>query len=89
MPLKSPRVVFISVWLQTRTLNFFKDMTKAPVLLFKGRLKLFPSFKGRKMEYSRIIKITTVRPDPIVSRGFLLRNNNFNRESRSRKVELS
>ncbi len=32
----------------TGTLNFFKDMTKAPKLFFKGRLKLWPSFKGRK-----------------------------------------
>ncbi|MDK1031523.1 MAG: 4Fe-4S dicluster domain-containing protein [Planctomycetia bacterium] len=33
----------------TGTLNFFKDMTKAPKLFFRGRLKLLPSFKGRKM----------------------------------------
>jgi len=33
----------------TGTLNFFKDMTKAPKLFFKGRLKLFPNFTGRKM----------------------------------------
>ena len=32
----------------TGTLNFFKDVTKAPRLFFKGRLKLWPSFKGRK-----------------------------------------
>ncbi len=32
----------------TGTLNFFKDMTKAPKLFFKGRLKLWPSFTGRK-----------------------------------------
>ncbi|MHC4546831.1 MAG: 4Fe-4S dicluster domain-containing protein, partial [Planctomycetota bacterium] len=32
----------------TRTLNFFKDITKAPKLFFKGRLKLWPSFTGRK-----------------------------------------
>jgi hypothetical protein len=32
----------------TGTLNFFKDVTKAPKLFFKGRLKLWPSFKGRK-----------------------------------------
>ena len=33
----------------TGTLNFFKDMTKAPKLFFKGRLKLWPNFTGRKM----------------------------------------
>jgi heterodisulfide reductase subunit C len=32
----------------TGTLNFFKDMTKAPRLFFRGRLKLWPSFAGRK-----------------------------------------
>jgi heterodisulfide reductase subunit C len=32
----------------TGTLNFFKDITKAPKLFFKGRLKLWPSFTGRK-----------------------------------------
>jgi heterodisulfide reductase subunit C len=32
----------------TGTLNFFKDMTKAPKLFFKGRLKLWPNFTGRK-----------------------------------------
>ncbi len=32
----------------TGTFNFFKDMTKAPRLFFRGRLKLWPSFKGRK-----------------------------------------
>ncbi len=32
----------------TGTFNFFKDMTKAPKLFFRGRLKLWPSFKGRK-----------------------------------------
>ena len=32
----------------TGTLNFFKDVTKAPKLFFKGRLKHWPSFKGRK-----------------------------------------
>ncbi|MHC4109511.1 MAG: 4Fe-4S dicluster domain-containing protein [Planctomycetota bacterium] len=32
----------------TGTLNFFKDVTKAPKLFFKGRLKLFPNFTGRK-----------------------------------------
>jgi heterodisulfide reductase subunit C len=32
----------------TGTLNFFKDITKAPKLFFKGRLKLWPSFAGRK-----------------------------------------
>lgn len=32
----------------TGTFNFFKDVTKAPKLFFKGRLKLWPSFKGRK-----------------------------------------
>jgi heterodisulfide reductase subunit C len=32
----------------TGTLHFFKDMTKAPKLFFKGRLKLWPSFKGRR-----------------------------------------
>jgi heterodisulfide reductase subunit C len=30
------------------TFNFFKDVTKAPKLLLKGRLKFFPSLKGRK-----------------------------------------
>jgi heterodisulfide reductase subunit C len=30
----------------TGTLNFFKDMTKAPRLFFKGRLVLRPSFAG-------------------------------------------
>ena len=33
----------------TGTLDFFKDMTKAPKLLLRGRLKLWPSFKGRRM----------------------------------------
>ncbi len=33
----------------TGTLNFFKDVTKAPKLFFKGRLKLWPSFTGRKL----------------------------------------
>ncbi len=32
----------------TGTFNFFKDMTKAPKLFFRGRLKLWPSFAGRK-----------------------------------------
>ncbi len=32
----------------TGTLNFFKDVTKAPKLFFKGRLKLLPDLKGRK-----------------------------------------
>jgi heterodisulfide reductase subunit C len=32
----------------TGTLNFFKDVMKAPKLFFKGRLKLWPSFTGRK-----------------------------------------
>jgi heterodisulfide reductase subunit C len=32
----------------TGTLNFFKDITKAPKLFFKGRLKLWPNFTGRK-----------------------------------------
>ncbi len=32
----------------TGTLNFFKDVMKAPKLFSKGRLKLWPSFKGRK-----------------------------------------
>ena len=32
----------------TGTLNFFKDVTKAPKLLLRGRLKLWPSFGGRK-----------------------------------------
>ncbi len=32
----------------TGTLNFFKDVTKAPKLFFKGRLKLWPNFTGRK-----------------------------------------
>jgi heterodisulfide reductase subunit C len=31
----------------TFSFNFFKDATKAPVLFFKGRLKLLPDFKGR------------------------------------------
>ncbi|MCH7556816.1 MAG: 4Fe-4S dicluster domain-containing protein [Planctomycetes bacterium] len=30
------------------TFNFFKDVMKAPKLFFKGRLKLWPSFAGRK-----------------------------------------
>ncbi len=30
------------------TLNVFKDVTMAPVLFLKGRLKLLPSFAGRK-----------------------------------------
>jgi len=30
------------------TLDFFKDVTKAPKLFFKGRLKLLPNFSGRK-----------------------------------------
>lgn len=38
--------------LNTGTLNFFKDMMKAPKLFFKGRLKLWPSFTGRKMAKS-------------------------------------
>ena len=32
----------------TGTLNFFKDVTKAPQLFLRGRLKLWPSFTGRK-----------------------------------------
>lgn len=32
----------------TGMLHFFKDVTKAPALFFKGRLKLIPSFAGRK-----------------------------------------
>lgn len=32
----------------TGTLNFFKDIAKAPKLFFKGRLKLLPNVKGRK-----------------------------------------
>ncbi len=32
----------------TGTLNFFKDVMKAPKLFFKGRLKLWPTFSGRK-----------------------------------------
>ncbi len=32
----------------TGTLNFFKDIAKAPKLFFKGRLKLWPDFSGRK-----------------------------------------
>ncbi len=32
----------------TGTFNFFKDVMKAPKLFFKGRLKLWPSFAGRK-----------------------------------------
>lgn len=32
----------------TGTLNFFKDIAKAPKLFFKGRLKLLPDVKGRK-----------------------------------------
>ncbi len=32
----------------TGTLNFFKDAAKGPVLFLKGRLNLFPSFRGRK-----------------------------------------
>ncbi len=32
----------------TGTLNFFKDVAKAPKLFFKGRLKLWPDMKGRK-----------------------------------------
>lgn len=30
------------------TFHFFKDIRKAPKLFFRGRLKLWPSFKGRK-----------------------------------------
>ncbi len=30
------------------TFNFFKDITKAPRLFFKGRLKILPDFSGRK-----------------------------------------
>jgi heterodisulfide reductase subunit C len=33
----------------TGTFNFFKDVMKAPKLFFKGRLKLWPSFTGRKL----------------------------------------
>ena len=33
----------------TGTLHFFKDITKAPKLLFKGRMTFLPSFKGRKI----------------------------------------
>ena len=32
----------------TGTLSFFKDVTKAPRLFLKGRLKLWPSFAGRR-----------------------------------------
>ena len=28
--------------------QFFKDVLMAPMLFFKGRLGLFPSFRGRK-----------------------------------------
>ena len=31
------------------TFNLFKDITKAPVLFLKGRLKLWPNLAGRKM----------------------------------------
>ncbi len=33
----------------TGTFNFFKDVMKAPKLFFKGRLKLWPNFTGRKL----------------------------------------
>lgn len=36
----------------TGTFDFFKDFTKAPKLLFKGRLKLWPSLAGREMSVS-------------------------------------
>ncbi len=32
----------------TGTFNFFKDVMKAPKLFFKGRLRLWPNFAGRK-----------------------------------------
>jgi heterodisulfide reductase subunit C len=36
----------------TGTFNFFKDITKAPRLFFKGRLVLWPNLTGRKMAKS-------------------------------------
>ncbi|MFQ5799659.1 MAG: hypothetical protein ACE5H0_13340, partial [Bacteroidota bacterium] len=45
----------------TGTLNFFKDITKAPKLFFKGRLKLWPSFTGRKTANSVFKDIERVK----------------------------
>ena len=54
------------------TLNFFKDITKAPKLFFRGRLKLLPSFEGRetaKAIFSEIEKIkSSERTDKAASR---------------------
>jgi heterodisulfide reductase subunit C len=36
----------------TGTLDFFKDITKAPKLLLRGRLGFLPNLKGRKMSES-------------------------------------
>jgi hypothetical protein len=36
----------------TFTLNPFKDITKAPKLLFRGRLGFLPNLTGRKMSKS-------------------------------------
>ncbi len=47
----------------TGTLNFFKDVTKAPKLFFKGRLKLWPSLKGRKAAKSVFQDVEKLRSD--------------------------
>lgn len=45
----------------TGTLNFFKDVTKAPKLFFKGRLKIWPSFAGRKTAKSVFKELTRTK----------------------------
>ncbi len=49
------------------TLNFFKDVTKAPKLFLKGRLKLWPSLKGRKTAnqvFKDVERLHSVRTEP-------------------------
>ena len=46
-------------------LNPFKDVTKAPKLFFKGRMKLWPSFKGRKTAnpvFKEVARLQSVEP---------------------------
>ena len=50
----------------TGTLNFFKDVMKAPKLFFKGRLKLWPSFAGRttaKSVFKGLKKSESIGPE--------------------------
>ena len=45
------------------TLQFFKDMSKAPRLFFKGRMKLLPSFKGRKITQAVFKDVKRLKSD--------------------------